>query len=110
MLGKSVISFPMQVKNNGHISFDDGHSQYSPVRLENATTPLIAPFFADADTRDNGTVWYRETTSKADRDRAWREIRAVFREAGGFIPRMVFIATWDHVGYYNPPFPLDNKV
>ena len=62
---------------------------------------LIAPYWADADTRGTGIVWYRESTSQADKDRAQREIRAIFREAARFIPTLVFIATWDHVGYYS---------
>lgn len=62
--------------------------------------PLIAPYWADADTRGIGEVWYRETTSQADRDRAQREIRANFREAARFVPQLVFIATWDNIGYY----------
>ena len=64
--------------------------------------PLIAPYWADVDTtsENGGTVWYRETTSQADRNRAQSEIRAIFMDASQFVPSLVFIATWDHVGYF----------
>ena len=61
---------------------------------------LIAPFWADVDTRGTGRVWYRESTNQEDRDRAQREIRTIFQEAGGFSPNIVIVVTWDHVGYY----------
>ena len=46
-------------------------------------------------------MWYRISTSQEDMDRAQREIRAIFTGANQFSPRFVYIATWDHVGYYN---------
>ena len=94
--------YVLQVNNNGHLSFNDEYSAYDPLLFPLPGTPLIAPFWADVDTRplDGGIVWFRETTSQADRDRAQREIRAIFME-DGFTPRMVFIATWDRVGYHN---------
>ena len=87
---------------------------FSPITLPlNGTSEgiddvqLIAPFWGDVDTRPNpagGFVWYRETTSQADLDRAQGEIRDAFTGqplADSFIPRLVFIATWDRVGSYN---------
>ena len=62
----------------------------------------------DTSVADGGRVWYRETRSQADRDRAQREIRAVFCEADSFTPHMVFMATWDHVKYGGGG--ADNKV
>ena len=44
-------------------------------------------------------MWYRESTSQEDIDRAQRDVRVLCRNAR-FVPRLVFIATWDHVGYY----------
>ena len=97
----------LQVNNNGHVSFDDPDSRFDPLRFPlNDSTPLIAPYWADTDTRingigDAGTVWYRESIDQADRDRAQREIRRAFPgQAARFTPRLVFIATWDHVGYH----------
>ena len=98
--------FTIQVNNNGLISFGVPVTIFSPIifPLINSNideAQLIAPFWGDVDTRGTGRVWYRETTSQADRERAQREIRAIFMEADRFIARMVFIATWDHVGYFD---------
>ena len=77
------------------------YNEPDPVQFP-TNIPLIAPYWADADTRpDNGgTVWYRETTSQADRNRVKSEIRTIFTDADQFVPSLVFIATWDHVGYF----------
>lgn len=41
------------VNNNGNVTFDAPKSQYTPDVLNGATSsPIIAPFFADVDTRD----------------------------------------------------------
>ena len=103
-----------QINNNGLISFVREVRAFSPITLPLSGTTelvddvqLIAPFWGDVDTRPNpagGFVWYRETTSQADLDRAQGEIRDAFTGqplADSFIPRLVFIATWDHVGSYN---------
>lgn len=95
------------MNNNGHISFDGPVSTYTPVPFPlNGSgfdaTQLIAPYWADADTRPGGTVWYRESSSQADLSRAQSEIRDIFPgEADRFSPHLVFIVTWDHIGYYD---------
>jgi len=63
--------------------------------------PLIAPYWADADTRGNGsgTVFYRETTNPTLLQRASREIQDGLSMS--FSPSHLFIATWDSIGYYN---------
>ena len=91
------------MSNNGFITTSASFSQFNPERFDSVSVPLIAPYWADVDTgpAGGGLVWYRVSTSQADRDRARNDIRAVFREAARFTPTVVFIATWDHVGYYN---------
>ncbi len=43
----------LYVNNNGNVTFDGPLSQYTPDALDGAQTkPIIAPFFADVDTRD----------------------------------------------------------
>ena len=59
---------------------------------------LIAPYWADVDTRGTGSVWYRQTTDTQLLARARDEIRAAFINQGSFNPTSLFIATWDHVG------------
>ena len=100
------------------ISFDRAIDLYTPDSFPfNGSTSaaedlqLIAPYWGDVDTRseNGGTVWYRESNAQEDIARARDDIRAAYGEArdSNFAPRSVFIATWDHVGYYNEE---DDKV
>ena len=62
--------------------------------------PIIAPYWADVDTRSgSGRVYYKQTTSIALRSRVARRVQMVYGE--NFTPTHLFIATWYHVGYYN---------
>ena len=73
---------------------------------------MIAPFWADVDTRGSGTppagvakedvgkVWYREEFSSELLEKAGQEIREAFIDASDFVPTSLFIATWRNVGYY----------
>ena len=54
---------------------------------------LIAPYWADVDTTGTGTVWYRETTGALP-----TFLNASVQDPGSVL---LFIATWDHVGYFN---------
>ena len=72
----------LYVNNNGNVTFDAALGDYTPAGMPNLHIPLIAPFFADVDTRNpnSGTVHYGETTvgdAKA------------------------FCVHWDNVGYFN---------
>ena len=80
----------VRVTNNGGISFDEQASPFAPTALTaNLGDPIIAPFWADADTRGvpaaptpggtsrgTGLVWYHQDGA-------------------------TFTVTWDDVGYYN---------
>ena len=70
------------VNNNGNVTFDGPMSTYTPFDLTTSTTPIIAPFFADVDTRGSagGTVTYG--TDEVDGHPA-------------------FGVNWNAVGYYN---------
>jgi hypothetical protein len=49
----------LYVNNNGNVTFDTGLSTYTPFGLtSNIGTPIIAPFFADVDTRAGNAVTY----------------------------------------------------
>jgi len=92
----------MQVNNNGIISFGNPFSQFNPSRFpRNTTDALIAPFWADADTRSDGsgTVFYRETNESSLLQRASREIQDGLSVS--FSPSHLFIATWNSIGYYD---------
>ncbi|NLK49093.1 MAG: T9SS type A sorting domain-containing protein [Candidatus Cloacimonetes bacterium] len=64
------------VNNNGNVTFDYGLSSYNPWGFPINGNPMLAPFFADVDTRGTGSVWYKIEAN-----------------------RMIVI--WDHVGYYS---------
>ena len=65
------------------------------------TTALIAPFWADVDTREIGEVFYRQTNESSCIRNVTTILHAVFEDAVGFTPFTLFIATWNNVGYYN---------
>jgi hypothetical protein len=67
------------LNNNGNITFGNGLADFTPAGPQGATQPVIAPYFADVDTRgaNSGVVWYNTS-----------------------IPNETII-TWDHVGYYS---------
>jgi hypothetical protein len=72
----------LYVNNNGNVTFDGALSSYTPAGLTSAmTTTIIAPFWADVDTRGSGSaeVTYGQTT------------------VGG---QPAFCVLWDGVGYY----------
>ncbi len=52
------------VNNNGNITFQDVLPTYTPFGLVGTATPIIAPFFADVDTRGSGSglATYGQTT------------------------------------------------
>ncbi|WP_457575950.1 nidogen-like domain-containing protein [Desulfomarina sp.] len=46
------------VNNNGNVTFDSSLSTFTPFNLLSTSTPIIAPFFADVDTRNSDNVQY----------------------------------------------------
>jgi hypothetical protein len=76
------------VNNNGNITFVNALSTFTPFGIAQGTTPIIAPFFADVDTRPptgghGGRVTY-----------------GVALNAAAFGGRNVSCFTWDSVGYF----------
>lgn len=65
------------INNNGNVSFGNDFCTFTPFAFPSATAVLVAPFFADVDTRNtaSGVVWMK---SEANR----------------------FTVTWDSVGYF----------
>ena len=61
---------------------------------------LIAPFWADVDTRNGGVVYYRETQDLAIRTRVSDEIRKYFVRQRKFTAKWVLIVTWLNVAAY----------
>jgi hypothetical protein len=50
------------INNNGNLTFGSSLSAYTPFPLSAAATPIIAPFFADVDTRLTNSVTYGSGT------------------------------------------------
>ncbi|GAX62663.1 hypothetical protein SCALIN_C38_0026 [Candidatus Scalindua japonica] len=68
------------VNNNGNITFDSPLTTYTPFDLTTTGQQIIAPFFADVDTRNSSSVTYGTGT------------------VGG---HNAFGVNWENVGYYN---------
>lgn len=74
--------------------------------------PIIAPLWADIDIRpaDGGNIWYRHTDDAELLRRAQVEIRDALLNRATFTPTSLFIATWDHVGYFSRRTDLVCKI
>jgi autotransporter-associated beta strand protein len=92
------------VNNNGAISMGAGVSAYTGQPMPYSSNPLIAPYWADVDTRaaNSGTVWYRADQSASFLSAVSNEINHSFLGGDqGFNATFAEVVTWDHVGYYN---------
>ncbi len=80
--GKTYSS--LWVNNNGNVTFNGPLSIFMPFGLQDTQIPIIAPFFADVDTRGQGAApvqyGYGQTT---------------------FDGHQAFCVNWLNVGYYN---------
>ncbi len=73
----------LNLSNNGNVQFNSAFGDYTPFNLTGPTgNPIIAPFFADVDTRAPGSLPTTYGTGTL----------------GGF---NAFAANWEHVGVYN---------
>jgi Nidogen-like/Carboxypeptidase regulatory-like domain len=80
------------VNNNGNVTMTAALSQFTPFDFRETGQAMIAPFFADVDTRGagNGIVRYGQVT-------------------GGYGGQPAFCVTWDNVGYYNSHTDKKNR-
>ena len=74
----------LYINNNGNVTFNSPMSTYTPFTINARTPPIIAPFFADVDTRSGGSgiVTYSNTPIV-------------------FEGRRAFCVNWVGVGYYS---------
>ena len=90
------------MNNNGLLSFDGAVSQFTPQSFPLGDGRMVvAPYWGDVDTTGTGSVWYRETSNASLLAKAKSDIRAAFVNQMFFEPTTLFIATWDHVGYFS---------
>ena len=76
--------------------FDSNHVQFPAV----TNYKIIAPYWADVDTTRIGNITYRMTTHADLLRRANNHIRRGF-PTKTFSSNYLFIATWDHVGFFD---------
>ena len=92
----------MQVNVNGVVSFGksftSGRSRSLPLT---GTDKIIAPYWADVDTRGTGVIYYRQTTDPSHLSRATSEIKAAYPVSQSSTITSLFIATWNSVGYFS---------
>ena len=95
----------MQVNDNGVISFNSRYNVRTPLSLPlSGTQQIIAPYWADVDTRRTGQILYRQTTNATLIARTTNEIRASFPLSENVTIQSLLIATWSSVGYYSLNF------
>ena len=89
----------LYLNNNGNVTFNSSQSTFTPFVMTGATAnPIIAPFFADVDTRGGATTATPGGNSTGSNLAYW-DLDTV----GG-----VFTATWDDVGYFGSHIDLLN--
>lgn len=90
----------LYLNNNGNVTFDSQQSAHTPFALTGATNnPIIAPFFADVDTRGGAATATPGGNSTGSNLVYWD------LDTSG---QGVFTATWDDVGFYNSNTSLLN--
>ena len=96
-----------QVSTNGLLSFDRPFASISPSFFPASTqTSVVAPFWADFDTRKGGEIFYHVYTdpSSSYLQRATRDVRNATAtepsEASDFTATWVLVATWHRVATY----------
>jgi len=90
------------VSTNGAISFSIPISQFTPdpfpLNASENIVEIIAPFWADVDTRGTGEISYHQTTNEDLLQRTDNDIKTAFPTIK-FLSTYLFIVTWDHVGF-----------
>ncbi|XP_028390868.1 sushi domain-containing protein 2-like [Dendronephthya gigantea] len=90
------------VNTNGVISFKDSVEEFTPITFPKKNNqPMIAPYWADVDTRNGGEVFYRQSTSVELFQRATNDVKKYFPgQFPSFQASWVFIATWQNVSRF----------
>ncbi|XP_061299099.1 sushi, nidogen and EGF-like domain-containing protein 1 [Pezoporus flaviventris] len=88
------------VNNNGVLSFGIGVPEFTPQAFPLAgARPLVAPYWADVDTRLGGDVFYRQSRDPRLLARLGRDLAAV-TVGQAPSPTWALVATWDRVSYF----------
>ncbi|XP_077869987.1 sushi domain-containing protein 2-like [Saccoglossus kowalevskii] len=109
--GEQFISIPfpffetfhdsLWVNTNGIVSFIMEIQQFTPEPFPLGNNwRVVAPFWADVDTRNGGNVFWRQTTDAKILERAARDVITNVVDQPHFNAIWALIATWDNVGFY----------
>lgn len=82
----------LRVNNNGNVTFTGGLSTYTPFGIRDSSIPIIAPFFADVDTRGSGSEPVRYSVGSTS-----------------YKGRRAFCVNWVNVGYYPSAYDKTNS-
>ena len=88
------------MNNNGVVSFNATVSAYDATAFPITGSPMLTPYWGDVDTRGTGEVRYRQTNDSVLLSMARDDVLMVYSTFTFFNPTSLFIATWDHVGYF----------
>ena len=88
----------LQVNIDGAISFSSAVPTFTPTAFPLDGKVLIAPYWADSNTRGGVTVWYIETILPLSSSQGLTQIRDAF-PANNFNATRLFIASWLTVTY-----------
>jgi Ca2+-binding RTX toxin-like protein len=100
VLGEAGLNFfgssytSLYVNNNGNITFDFPISAYTPTQISGGSAPIIAPFWADVDTREtvDGEAPVSPGGNSIGSNLVYWDLDPANR---------VLTVTWDDVGYYD---------
>ena len=94
-------SYVFQVNNNGNLSPGEAFLEYLPRMFPFDSSATIAVFWADSDTRPDGSgeVWYRASTTTTLVQKAKTDIKKAYPSVSDV--EYIFIATWNSIGYFD---------
>jgi esterase/lipase len=82
----------LYVNNNGNVTFNNSTGQYTPSKIDaGISNPIIAPFWADVDTRGSSITPTSGGNSQGS-NLTWYDLDT---------DNGIFTVTWDDVGYYS---------
>ena len=83
------------------ISFNIPYNVRTPLSLPlSGSYRIIAPYWADVDTRRAGQIFYRQSTDPSLLARASSELQTAFATSHNITITNLLIVTWADVGYY----------
>ena len=92
----------LYVNSNGDVSFNRPYKMFWNLEnhIKSSNAPIIAPFWADTDIYNGGTISYSETTDADINEKVTRIIQSSSTDFQDFNAAWTFIATWINVSFY----------